>query len=103
MAGVAVLRLVGRSDAVQESGERWRLERGPAAFGELVDQGTEAGAGAFTHRGGVPSLVVGTVAGVAVLWAEPLVHRRRYAAALMEGPAVRLGGVREPRGPSAGS
>lgn len=41
VADVAVLRLVGRADAVQESGQRGRLEGAPSAFGELVDQGAE--------------------------------------------------------------
>ncbi|MFD7256404.1 hypothetical protein [Streptomyces sp. NPDC059874] len=38
----------------------------------------------FVHGGGVPSLLVGAVAGVAVLCVEPLVHRRWYAAALRD-------------------
>ena len=40
VAGVAVLRLVGRANEVQESGQRRRFGRGPVAFGELVDQAT---------------------------------------------------------------
>ncbi|MFG2985514.1 hypothetical protein ACGFYQ_30355 [Streptomyces sp. NPDC048258] len=45
--------------------------------------------GAFARGGGVPALLVGTVAGVAVLCVEPLVHRRWYSAALTDGPTAR--------------
>ncbi|MGW6916876.1 hypothetical protein ACWGB8_24070 [Kitasatospora sp. NPDC054939] len=40
-------------------------------------------AGALVNGGGGPSLLVGAVAGAAVLCVEPLVHRRWYGQVLM--------------------
>ncbi|WP_329376145.1 hypothetical protein OG625_01530 [Streptomyces sp. NBC_01351] len=42
--------------------------------------------GSFVRGGGVASLLVGTVAGAAVLCVEPLVHRHWYSAALRSDP-----------------
>lgn len=41
--------------------------------------------GSFANGGGGPSLLVGTVAGLAVLCVEPLVHRRWYGTVITTG------------------